>query len=61
MEYRFSLTARMAALGMFAAMALLVLMFALGFMLGLRAAQSGPAPQGNAPGTPAPAPITAGT
>lgn len=44
MEYRFSLTPRRAALGVFVALALLALLFALGFMLGLRSAQAGPAP-----------------
>lgn len=39
MEYQFSLTPRLAALGVFAALALLALLFALGFMLGLRVAE----------------------
>jgi len=39
MEYRFSLTPRLAALGVFAVLALLALLFALGFMLGLRVAE----------------------
>ena len=45
MEYRFSLTPRLAALGIFACAALLALLFILGFVLGLRM------------GTPAPAPV----
>ena len=36
MEYRFSLTPRLAVIGAFACVALLVLLFALGFLLGLR-------------------------
>jgi hypothetical protein len=36
MEYRFSLTPRLAALGICACLALLALLFALGFVLGLR-------------------------
>lgn len=50
MEYRFSLTRRLAALGAFAIVALLVLLFALGFLLGQRAAHSA---------EPAPAPVPA--
>jgi hypothetical protein len=36
MEYRFSLTPRLVAIGLFAVVALLVLLFALGFQLGQR-------------------------
>lgn len=36
MEYRFSLTPRLVAIGLFAVLALLVLLFALGFQLGQR-------------------------
>lgn len=44
-EYRFSLTPRLIALGMFASVALLVLLFALGYMVGQRMA---PEPQQDA-------------
>jgi hypothetical protein len=44
MEYRFSLTPRLAALGGFACAALLVLLFALGFVLGRRTAEPISAP-----------------
>jgi hypothetical protein len=40
MEYRFSLTPRLAVLGLLAALVLLALLFALGFMVGLRAAEA---------------------
>ena len=54
MEYRFSLTRRLAALGAFAIAALLVLLFALGYLLGQRTAHNAePAP---APVLVAPAP-----
>ncbi|RSZ60506.1 hypothetical protein HF313_19525 [Massilia atriviolacea] len=41
MEYRLSLTPRLVALGLFASVALLVLLFALGFQLGQGMARSG--------------------
>lgn len=44
-EYRFSLTPRLIALGLFASVALLVLLFALGYMVGQRMA---PEPQAEA-------------
>lgn len=46
MDYRFSLTPRLAALGVLAALALLALLFALGFMLGLRVAEQDAAQPG---------------
>lgn len=56
MEYRFSLTPRLAVLGLFAALALLVLLFALGVMVGRR--QAAPAPL-LVTAAPAPAPVAA--
>lgn len=41
MEYRFSVTGRLLAVGIVAALALLVLLFALGFLLGQRLAPQG--------------------
>jgi hypothetical protein len=38
MEYRFNFTPRLVALGLFAGVALLVLLFSLGFQLGVRMA-----------------------
>jgi hypothetical protein len=43
MEYRLSVTARLLAVGLFALVALLILLFALGFQLGQRMAVK-PAP-----------------
>jgi len=42
MEYRFNLTPRLAVLGAFACVALLLLVFVLGFMLGLRMGEPDP-------------------
>lgn len=44
MEYRFNFTPRLVALGLFAGVALLVLLFSLGFQLGVRMAAEPPAP-----------------
>lgn len=53
MEYRFSLTARLVALGVFGLVALMLLLFALGLVLGQRmapvAASSAPAQAQTAP------------
>jgi hypothetical protein len=42
MEYRFSLTARLVALGVFGLVALMVLLFALGYVTGQRMAPALP-------------------
>jgi hypothetical protein len=55
MEYRFSLTPRLAALGVFASAALVVLLFALGFVLGQR--KDEPAEPAAAPALPAEAAV----
>lgn len=44
MEYRFSLTPRLIALALFAGVALLVLLFTLGYQVGQRAAETPPVP-----------------
>ena len=44
MEYRFSLTPRLIALGLFSSVALLILLFTLGYQIGLRMAKPVPAP-----------------
>ncbi|NHZ41528.1 hypothetical protein F1609_15370 [Massilia sp. CCM 8693] len=44
MEYRFNFTPRLVALGLFTGVALLVLLFSLGFQLGVRMAAESPAP-----------------
>ncbi|NHZ83180.1 hypothetical protein F2P44_28475 [Massilia sp. CCM 8695] len=44
MEYRFNFTPRLVALGLFTGVALLVLLFSLGFQLGVRMAGEPPAP-----------------
>jgi uncharacterized membrane protein YciS (DUF1049 family) len=49
MEYRFSLTRRLVALGAFALVALLVLLFALGYATGQRMVACSAAPTAAAP------------
>jgi hypothetical protein len=44
MEYRFSLTPRLIALALFSSLALLILLFTLGFQVGQRMAKPVPAP-----------------
>lgn len=42
MEYRFSLTPRLIALGLFCGVALLILLFTLGYQIGVRMAKPAP-------------------
>jgi hypothetical protein len=44
MEYRFSLTPRLIALALFSGVALLILLFTLGFQIGQRTAKPAPVP-----------------
>lgn len=58
MEYRLSVTGRLLAVGVFAAVALLVLLFALGFVLGRRIGPDS-APAAPLPSAPAVQPVKA--
>ena len=59
MEYRFNLTRRLLWVGLLSCLVLLVLLFSLGFQLGMRMADEAPAPAAREPAVPAPGPKTA--
>jgi hypothetical protein len=56
MEYRFNFTRRLLLVGLLSCLALLVLLFSLGFQLGMRMADEPVAPAAREPAMPAPAP-----
>lgn len=58
MEYRFNFTRRLLAVGLLSCLALLVLLFSLGFQLGMRMADEPAAPVAREPADSASAPAT---